>query len=142
MPERHSLLRRQLKRHFPDNRIPEALAPFLRAVDEAYQQSDDDRAMLERSLDLSSQELLQANSQLRALVSAFPDQIVRIDSAGTILDVKGAALAEPMRRWVAGQPLAEVVDAAAREPVSRALKRVVGERVPLSIELELGTETP
>jgi signal transduction histidine kinase/ActR/RegA family two-component response regulator len=138
----HSLLRRQLKRHFPDGGVPSDLEPMLAAIDQAYRQFDDDRAMLERSLDLSSQELLQANSQLRALVSAFPDQIVRIDSAGTILDVKGAALAEPMRRWVAGQPLAEVVDAAAREPVSRALKRVAGERVPLSVELELGTETP
>jgi signal transduction histidine kinase/ActR/RegA family two-component response regulator len=138
----HSLLRRQLKRHFPDGAVPSALEPMLAAIDQAYRQFDDDRAMLERSLDLSSQELLQASTQLRALVSAFPDQIVRIDSAGMILDVKGAALAEPTRRWVAGQQLTEIVDASARAPVSRALARVTGERVPLSLELELGTETP
>ena len=142
MSDLHSLLRRQLKRHFPDGGTPSALEPMLAAIDQAYRQSDDDRAMLERSLDLSSQELLQANTQLRALVSAFPDQIVRIDAAGMILDVKGAALAEPTRRWVAGQQLTEIVDAAAREPVSRALQRVAGERVPLSVELELGTDTP
>ena len=141
MSDLHSLLRRQLKRHFPDAGVPSVLEPMLAAIDQAYRQFDDDRAMLERSLDLSSQELLQANTQLRALVSAFPDQIVRIDSAGTILDVKGAALAEPARRWVAGQPLIDIVDASAREPLSRALARVTGERVPLSIELELGTDT-
>src|SRR5687768_12032633 len=93
MAEFHSLLRRQLKRHFPDHRIPEALEPFLRDVDEAYRQCDDDRAMLERSLDLSSQELLQANAALRALVSAFPDQLLRLDHAGTLLDVKGGSAA-------------------------------------------------
>ncbi|MDO8680045.1 MAG: response regulator [Acidobacteriota bacterium] len=142
MSDFHSLLRRQLKRHFPDGAVPPDLESMLAAVDQAYRQFDDDRAMLERSLDLSSQELLQANTQLRALVSALPDQIVRINAAGTILDVKGAALAEPTRRWVAGQQLTEIVDAAAREPVSLALARVTGERVPLSIELELGTDTP
>ena len=142
MSDFHSLLRRQLNQHFPDGAVPPDLEPMLAAVAQAYRQFDDDRAMLERSLDLSSHELLQANKQLGALVGAFPDQIVRIDAAGMILDVKGAALAEPTRRWVAGQRLADIVDGAAREPVSRALARVTGERVPLNLELELGTDTP
>ena len=60
-------------------RVPPELEPMLAAIDQAYQQFDDDRSMLERSLDLSSQELLQANSELRALVSAFPDHILRLD---------------------------------------------------------------
>ena len=81
-------------------------------------------------------------AMLDALVSAFPDQIVRLDSAGTIVDVKGAALSDPLRRWVAGQQLTDVVEAPARDAVVGALARVSGERVPISIELELGTETP
>ena len=64
----HSLLRRQLKRFFPDNDTPESLTPLLDAVNQAYQEFDNDRAMLERSLDLSSQELLQANKIGRAHV--------------------------------------------------------------------------
>src|SRR5262245_33680570 len=64
----HSLLRRQLKRYFGD---PDALPPqwqrFIAAVDDAYRQSDIDRDMLERSLELTSQELLQANSEMRAV---------------------------------------------------------------------------
>ena len=71
MSDLHSLLRRQLERHFPDRAIAADLEPMLVAIDQAYRQFDDDRAMLERSLDLSSQELLQANTQLRALVSAL-----------------------------------------------------------------------
>ena len=65
MAELHSLLRRQLKRHFPDDRVPEELTAFLAAIDQAYYQFDNDRSMLERSLDLSSQELIQINNELR-----------------------------------------------------------------------------
>ena len=62
----HSLLERQLRRLLPQELAsrPE-LAAFLAAVDDAYRQSDIDRAMVERSLDLSSRELLQANEELR-----------------------------------------------------------------------------
>ncbi len=39
----------------------------MEAVNNAYWQFDEDRTMLERSLDLSSQELLQANSDMRVI---------------------------------------------------------------------------
>jgi signal transduction histidine kinase len=59
----HSLLKRQLNRHTAD---PEKLPPsFIEAVDQAYRQFDADRAMLERSLELTSQELLQTNAEIR-----------------------------------------------------------------------------
>ncbi|TPW08172.1 MAG: hypothetical protein FD127_4389, partial [Acidimicrobiaceae bacterium] len=60
MTDFHSLLRRQLNRHFPDHDLPAELTPMLEGIDQAYRQFDNDRAMLERSLDLSSHELLQA----------------------------------------------------------------------------------
>ena len=141
MDDFHSLLRRQLKRHFPDRQVPRELEPMLAAVDQAYRQFDDDRAMVERSLDLSSQELLQANAELRALVGAFPDQILRLDAAGTILDVKGAVQAEPVRRWAAGHRVSESIDPSARAPLAAALGRVITEQVPLNLELELGADT-
>jgi PAS domain S-box-containing protein len=56
----HSLLARQLRRHFgADYQTPPEWAAFLALVDEAYRQSDADRLMLERSLELSSQELIE-----------------------------------------------------------------------------------
>ncbi len=62
----HSLLKRQIKRIFGDlEHIPKEMGPFIEAVDRAYLEADDDRRMLERSLDLSSRELLEANEQLR-----------------------------------------------------------------------------
>jgi len=136
----HSLLRRQLKRFFPDNNIPAELQPLLDSVDQAYTQFDNDRSMLERSLDLSSQELLQANSELRALVSAFPDHIVRLRPSGIILDIKGAP-SEQSRRWLPGRDFLETLDLKARPPVIEALHRVVSEHAAVNIELEAGADS-
>lgn len=90
MSERHSLLRRQLKRYLPDYfsgnaSLDPAWEVFIEAVNAAYIQSDTDRKMLERSLEFSSAELNEVNSELRAIVQAFPDLIVRFDNQGRIL---------------------------------------------------------
>ncbi|MGB8658402.1 MAG: response regulator [Candidatus Zixiibacteriota bacterium] len=92
MERKHSLLKRQLKRHLGDlDSIPQEWQAFLEAVNTAYQEYDDDRRMLERSLDLSSQELLQRNSEMRAVFQAFPDLFFRLDAEGTILDYKAGS---------------------------------------------------
>ncbi len=66
MPEYHSLLRRQMRRHgITAAGLSPDLEHFVGAVDAAYNEFDEDRRMLERSLDLSSQELIQANSEMR-----------------------------------------------------------------------------
>ncbi len=73
----HKLLERQLLRAgllSADKRVPDALQPFIRAIDEAYQQADADRLMLERSLELTSQELLQKNTDLRATAQQISKQ--------------------------------------------------------------------
>jgi signal transduction histidine kinase/CheY-like chemotaxis protein len=136
----HSLLRRQLKRFFPDDRVPVELQSMLDAVDQAYQQFDNDRSMLERSLDLSSQELLQANSELRALVSAFPDHIVRLRPDGMIVDIRGAP-SEQSRRWLPGQDFVESLDVKARPAIGSALRRVADDQAAINIELESGTDS-
>jgi transcriptional regulator with GAF, ATPase, and Fis domain len=61
----HRLLQRQLKRHIGlVENIPQDWQSFVDAVNETYHQADADRALLERSLDLTSQELLEKNQQL------------------------------------------------------------------------------
>ena len=85
----HSLLRRQLKRQFGDDlATTQAWEEFLATVDAAYRSFDDDRAMLERSLELSSQELLTTNSEMRAIFRAIPDLLFRVDHEGRILSFK------------------------------------------------------
>jgi signal transduction histidine kinase len=59
------LLKRQLKRFFGDDwRIPAEWQGFIAAVDSAYADFEVDRVLTERSTELSSQELLEANSDL------------------------------------------------------------------------------
>lgn len=57
---------------------------FLDAVDQAYRQFDEDRHSSERSQELSSRELQEANSHMRAVFQAVPDAFVPIDARGTI----------------------------------------------------------
>jgi diguanylate cyclase (GGDEF)-like protein/PAS domain S-box-containing protein len=79
----HSLLKRQLKKYFGSDVPPKDCPGFIEAVSHAYRQFDEDRAMLERSLDLSSQELLQANSDMRAVfervINSSVDGILAFD---------------------------------------------------------------
>ncbi len=63
----HALLARQLKRFFKDGLPADPrLEPFLEAVSAAYLAGEDDRALLEHSLALSSQELEERNATLLA----------------------------------------------------------------------------
>ncbi len=62
----HKLLERQLRRFFGDKeRIPPELEPFFTAINDAYRAADEDRLSLERSLELTSQELTERYDQLR-----------------------------------------------------------------------------
>jgi signal transduction histidine kinase len=62
----HRLLERQIKRFLGDPAtLPNELVKFIAAVDEAYKSADADRLMIERTLDLMSQELTEANVGLR-----------------------------------------------------------------------------
>jgi two-component system sensor histidine kinase/response regulator len=66
LPELHTLLKRQLKRFLGGiGEIPQEYRLFLDAVNDAYHQMDADRELSGRSLELSSQELWEANVKLR-----------------------------------------------------------------------------
>ena len=89
MDKMHSLLRRQLKKIFGSaEKIPKDFQEILRVVNEAYFNFDEDRLMLERSIEISSTELVEANSQMRSIFQALPDMFLRIDADGKILQCK------------------------------------------------------
>ncbi len=74
--ELHRLLQRQIKRYLGDlSELPEQWRAFIAAVNDAYSQAEDDRARLERTLELSSKELLQANIQMRTLLETVENQV-------------------------------------------------------------------
>ncbi len=73
----HNLLARQLRRHFGDGfEAPPEWRGLLDMVNQAYKQADTDRMMLERSLELSSQELTEAHQAEKA--SLLQQQLNRI----------------------------------------------------------------
>ena len=63
----HPLLKRQIRDHFPSNgdTVPEECKGLFGLIDEAYRQHDRDRAMLERSLDVSSREYFERNAEVK-----------------------------------------------------------------------------
>lgn len=135
----HSLLRRQLRRFFGVAEPPAQLAEFLEAVDRAYHEFDDDRRMLERSLDLSSGELLQANAEMRAVLRAFPDLFFRLGSDGMIRDCRGGSPEDfsvsPDR--LIGKRIQDIPFPEVARAYEDAVRRAIESRTPVSIEYQL-----
>lgn len=90
MQDFHSLLKRQLKKHFGLVNMPEPWPQLIHDINAAYREFDEDRKMLERALDLSSQELLQANAGMRTILQAIPDALFILDEDGKILECKAS----------------------------------------------------
>lgn len=107
----HSILRRQLKRlSLTPDTAPEDLESwrkFLTRVSGCYQQSDEDRYLIERSLELSSQEMREmylelekrSNSELsrrsahqEAVMRALEDGLCTLSIHGRCLSANAAAL--------------------------------------------------
>lgn len=84
MPTFHDRLARDLARWFggPDG-VPDSWRGFVESVDRAYRECDAERAKLERSLDLSSEELVHSQSEARAvfarLIESSVDGIMAFD---------------------------------------------------------------
>ena len=84
----HRLLRRQLKKHLGvGEEIPAALKPFVAAVDAAYADFDSDRAMLERSLELTVKELLEARDKATQAQTRLADALESISEGFFLFDV-------------------------------------------------------
>ncbi len=157
----HKLLRRQIQRHFgnPDDLRPE-LRALLDAVSEAYTASDDDRVLLERSMDLASDELFQTNNRLRAelaqglsketllrektselqgILEAFPDSYARVSKDG-----KFTAFTRPTGREfvvgpedIVGRHLREVLPLEAAVRWEEAMLSARATATPTMVEFSL-----
>ncbi len=98
----HSLLKRQLRR-FTDEAIPLPDEPtgFLRAINDAYLQFDADRRMLEHSLDLTSQELLERNAELARVNAELETRVAERTAELSSSETRFRALFEyaPISIW-------------------------------------------
>jgi len=86
----HSLLKRQIKKYLGESSpLPKELQKFYASINNAYIQSDIDRNMLERSLDLSSQELLTTNAELQKTLSLLNATIESSRDGLLVVDLTG-----------------------------------------------------
>jgi signal transduction histidine kinase/DNA-binding response OmpR family regulator len=96
----HRLLQRQIRRHLGAAGAPSPeVSALLAAVDEAYEQYDNDRRLTDRAMELSSHELIEANDRLqaqnarnlqvldklRASVRAFPAEPTAVEHEDDLL---------------------------------------------------------
>jgi PAS domain S-box-containing protein len=134
-----SLLKRQLKRFFGgDFSVPAEWDGFVAAVDSAYTEFVVDRELMERSMELSSQELLEANSEIRAIFQAIPDRVFRLDHKGTILSVTAKIGSERLQQEMVGRGIQDGWLNHAGDGFPDILRRVIDEKSMISIEYSEG----
>ena len=141
MTPTQNLLKRQLKRFFGEGwAIPAEWQEFITAIDRTYADFEDDRALIERALDLSSRELVEANSEMLAVFQAIPDLVFRLDHHGAILSVKAGAGGElPLElRQLSGKRIQDCWLKGAGSQLSEAFRKVVESRSAASIEYSAG----
>lgn len=132
----HPLLRRQLLKAFGDDPPSDPrLAKLIEAVDAAYQGSDEDRVMVERSLELSSRELLTANSDLNGVLRCFPDLILRTTAEGRVLDVRGAAKSVLGHLPAVGESLEVVFGPQIGKSIGAAVGQSLADRQLITLDL-------
>lgn len=129
MDDLHSLLKRQLRRCFgSEQEVPPALGPFLAMVNDSYRQSDDDRKMLEHSLDLTSQELMNINADNRAVLEGLIDIYLRVDEQGVVQYFRGSPRTRLVTEGTAdmtGRTLGDVLSPTAETALRNALGTVI-----------------
>jgi len=140
MKHMHSLLKRQIKKNFGGTEgISDGLETFIQSIDRTYQEFDTDREMLERSLELSSREMLQANAELRAIFQAFPDLIFRLEADGTIVNCEvgrdGDLFSEPEK--IIGKHIYDIPLSEVGIQFRRAISKVVETQTIVSVEYTL-----
>ncbi|HMX42811.1 MAG TPA: hypothetical protein PKB12_03745, partial [Elusimicrobiota bacterium] len=104
----HGLLKKQYARFFKDRGGPFLwrFRSFLKAVNEAYHQDEQDRKNLEHTLDLRGQEIARRNTHLQAIFQTFPDLFLVINEQEEIVEFSGASFDDNAEsgRWI-GRPL-------------------------------------
>lgn len=112
----NKLLARQIKKIFVDvGNVPSQLLPFLQVVSETYDGFDQDRTLAERSIELSSQELLWVNQRLREeserqkmVLASIGDGMVGTDKDGRVTILNFSA--EEMFGWKSQEAAGKLFD--------------------------------
>jgi diguanylate cyclase (GGDEF)-like protein/PAS domain S-box-containing protein len=129
----HRLLQRQLRRsRLTGTDLPADVEAFVRLVDEAYRHFDDEREILDRSLEISSAELVQRNTLMRAVFMSLPDVFLWVTRDGVIRDCRGGIwpLFGLDRAGLFNRNVTELPEVADADVFSLALRRMADTQFP------------
>lgn len=106
----HRLLQRQIKKYAKD--IPLELSKLMEAISEAYYSFDSDIRLVERSMSLSSLELMNITEEMQGMLDAFPDATYRLNSSGKVVDQRIGTSVRACREFakMVGRPIRELHD--------------------------------
>lgn len=82
----HRILQRQVRKIFGESpELTPEVKRLLEAVDETYQHFDEDRKLIERSLELSSKELVESNRKLREEVETATKKAQELEEMNELM---------------------------------------------------------
>lgn len=149
----NKLLQRQIQKHIGSaDKLPEKYLSLLKAVSDSYDHYDKDREMLERSIELSSKEMIELNSalkketkelqrseaNLRAIFNNTDTAYVLMDNKASILSFNPIAKEMSLRTLKSpieeGKCYIELMDEGRRPEVAKTINTVIKEAKQLSYE--------
>lgn len=82
----HRLLERQITRYLERENLPLPVSKLLNVINNAYFQADRDRELLERSLEITSQELSERNAELQQQLQAIGQTQKALSESHSLLE--------------------------------------------------------
>jgi len=149
MTKIHSLLERQVKKFFGGfEHVPDAMRDFvesiamktfIESIDSTYRDFETDREMLERTLEVNSQEMLETNAEMRALLQALPDHLLTLDTDGTVLGLKTGRINDLFSHTekIIGKPVYAMFRYQAKAPLQDAYDRMKITKASVSLEFSV-----
>ena len=125
----HKLLQRQIKRHFGAAPLPDSVCRLVDAIDQTYRLNDEDRALLERSLELSSEELNERYNDLKNQLEVNRKAAASLELARRVFEVSldGIVIVDPDFRVVdINDALCQMLGKPAHKLLGRSLAKAAG----------------
>ena len=88
----NKILERQLKKYLNDEEIPSEMLPLFNNISDSYDKFEMDQKLVDRVMDMSSDELMASNLELEKVRFRCNDQLVQLDFAHVKVNLLGATI--------------------------------------------------